>query len=162
MSVDSKDVPNGKIPNSRETQTTSDFKKTCNICKVEFKEDTKALASQSLADHLQEKHSEKKPDPETIDDTDFPNEKKKKFTLKCQTCGHQVQTDTELKTGEIMQTHMLSHDKETEIELKKKQNQNGNFMIFTIGLLALIISAGIVFGGLWMHNKKSFNQGAGK
>jgi len=136
--------------------------KECPICKVTFEDKTIQEASQRLADHIAKYHPEPVVQPKPVLDPEIPKEDKKKFTLECQVCGHLVEQDSKEKLDEIMQTHLLSHDEESKTAIQKKQTDSSNLMIYGIAFLALVISASIVFGGLWLKSKKSFDKTEGK
>ena len=149
MSPDS-DKPN--FPNSDGSKSGTETKE-CPICKFKFEGKMKGEASQKLADHIQKEHPEPKTEPKPVVDPELPNENKKKHSLECHHCGHLVETDTEQKAKELMQIHIISHDKNPA----KKEDTGNNLMLY-IGITAIFITAGIILGALYLHSKKSLSD----
>ena len=67
-----------------------------------------------------------------------------------------METDSEQKTKELMQVHILSHD--TKVE---KKSTDSNVMLYA-GFTFLLIVAGIIVGILYIQSRKKFDKEAGK
>ena len=130
--------------------------KICPICDEKLEAKTDKELSQKLADHIQENHPEPIKKPEPIQDPELPNKKKPKFSTECHHCGEIVETDSEQKTKELMQVHILSHD--TKVETK---STDSNVMLYA-GFTFLLIVAGIIVGILYIQSRKKFDKEAGK
>ena len=133
-------------------------KKTCPECKEEktFKGDTaKQDASIWMSEHLEKKHPEEEPEPT---DKYFEDEKKKGSALTCERCGHTVVSATLEKAEELLATHKISHEHETNLEKRDKLQVSGDVVMFSVGVVLFIVSIAIIAGALYMSRKNKLDD----